>query len=193
MKPRSSTNPLVVIGENSFIRLSEDEGATIAARASHWRVYWSPAGVGHALFIDPGRSRPIELYADSVELARYLQTAVECYLYKPFGDVSLSIVSSSFERDGAPPSTYREIVRFRGGEILLEWLDFLRPFNFATEPGDDGRPIGLQTTFIPARQAGWSGTTAAGSGSPWQLLRDGQPCTSACLAWAETWRLPAEP
>jgi hypothetical protein len=145
------------------------------------------------LFIDPGEGRPIELHADSVELVRYLQTAVECYLYKPFGDTSLAIAASSFERVGAPPSAYREIVRGSAGEIVLEWRDFLTPFNFATEPGDDGRPIGLQTTFIPARHAGWSGATPTPSGSPWGLVRDGLPCTSACLAWAETWRLPAEP
>jgi hypothetical protein len=51
----------VMTGENSFIRLSNDSGKTIADRVSHWRVLWSPAGQGHALFIEstgsPARAR----------------------------------------------------------------------------------------------------------------------------------------
>src|SRR3990172_2502663 len=45
-------NDVVMTGENSFIRLSNDGGKTIADRVSHWRVLWSPAGQGHALFIE---------------------------------------------------------------------------------------------------------------------------------------------
>ena len=41
---------VLMTGENSFIRLSNDGGKTIADRVSHWRVLWSPAGQGHALF-----------------------------------------------------------------------------------------------------------------------------------------------
>ncbi len=37
---------VVMTGENSFIRLSDDRGKTIADRVSHWRVLWSPAGQG---------------------------------------------------------------------------------------------------------------------------------------------------
>ena len=43
---------VVMTGENSFIRLSDDGGKTLIDRVSHWRVLWSPAGPGHALFID---------------------------------------------------------------------------------------------------------------------------------------------
>ena len=40
---------VVMTGENSFIRLSNDGGKHLADRVSHWRVLWSPAGQGHAL------------------------------------------------------------------------------------------------------------------------------------------------
>jgi len=43
---------VVMTGENSFIRLSNDGGKTLLDRVSHWRVLWSPAGQGHALFIE---------------------------------------------------------------------------------------------------------------------------------------------
>ena len=45
---------VVMTGENSFIRLSNDGGKTLTDRVSHWRVLWSPAGQGHALFIESG-------------------------------------------------------------------------------------------------------------------------------------------
>ena len=45
-------NEVVLTGENSFIRLSHDGGTTTADRVSHWRIDWSPAGKGHALFIE---------------------------------------------------------------------------------------------------------------------------------------------
>ncbi|TMI04369.1 MAG: hypothetical protein E6H40_19230 [Betaproteobacteria bacterium] len=43
---------VVMTGENSFIRLSNDGGKTLTDRVSHWRVLWSPAGQGHALFVE---------------------------------------------------------------------------------------------------------------------------------------------
>jgi hypothetical protein len=39
---------VVMTGENSFVRLSNDGGKTIADRVSHWRVLWSPAVNGVA-------------------------------------------------------------------------------------------------------------------------------------------------
>ena len=56
---------VVMTGENSFIRLSNDGGSTMADRVSHWRVLWSPAGQGHALFIESALAggKPEELSA----------------------------------------------------------------------------------------------------------------------------------
>ena len=56
---------VVMTGENSFLRLSGDGGKTFVHRTSHWRVLWSPAGQGHALFIESpllgGSPRPAEV------------------------------------------------------------------------------------------------------------------------------------
>jgi hypothetical protein len=43
---------LIMIGENSFVRLTTDNGQSASTKCSHWRVLWSPAGAGHALFVD---------------------------------------------------------------------------------------------------------------------------------------------
>src|SRR4051794_16710535 len=77
---------LILSGENSFLRLSKDGGQSQATRCSHWRVLWSPAGAGHALFVDSGLVGGVRIHADSVPLARFLQKEIEYLLYKPFGD-----------------------------------------------------------------------------------------------------------
>src|SRR5205807_77023 len=81
---------VVMTGENSFIRLSNDGGKTLTDRVSHWRVLWSPAGQGHALFIESGLlGKGPTLYADNAGVARYLQRTIEPLLYKEFGDEPL--------------------------------------------------------------------------------------------------------
>ena len=181
---------MILIGENSFVRLTTDGGKTASTRCSHWRVLWTPAGPGHALFVDSGVTEGVRIYADSVPLVRFLQKEIEYLLYKPFGDVNLPVINATFERDGTPPGQCGEIARADKEEIRLSWSQFLEPFNFAADPGFDGRPIGVQTTFFPARSAQLSVGGRKAPGEPWQMDRGGQPSTTACLAWCESWFRP---
>lgn len=181
---------LLLVGENSFLRLSADGGQQASTRCSHWRVLWTPSGAGHALFVDSGVSDGIRIYADSVPLVRFLQQEIERFLYPPFSDTSLPVLAATFAREGTPPGTCSEVVRSDGEEIRLGWSDFLEPFNFAADPGFDGRPLGVQTTFFPAAAATLSVGGRKAEGEPWKMDRGGRPCTSACLAWCETWFRP---
>jgi len=190
MDIKVNPHELILIGENSFVRLSQDGGKSASTRCSHWRVLWSPAGPGHALFVDSDLVNGVRIYADSEPLVRFLQTAIEYLLYKPFGDVSVTVMAATFAREGTPPGVCAEIVRTDKDEIRLSWSDFLKPFNFAAPPGFDGRPIGVQTTFFPATVAALSLNGAQAEGKPWGLDRGGKPCTTACLAWCETWFRP---
>jgi hypothetical protein len=151
---------------------------------------WSPAGAGHALFVDSPVTDGIRIFADSVPLARFLQTEIEYLLYKPFGDSKLPVSAATFDRNGTPPGTCRELIRAGDKDIQLSWSEFLEPFNFAADPGFDGRPIGVQTTFFPAAAAKFSSAGHSAAGEPWKMDRGGKPCTSACLAWCETWFRP---
>src|SRR4249920_1640092 len=101
---------VVMTGENSFVRLSDDGGKTIVDRVSHWRVLWSPAGQGHALFIESPLTAGIKIYSDNAGVARYLQRTIEILLYKEFADPSLPIVDASFQRTGNSLSTVEERV-----------------------------------------------------------------------------------
>src|SRR5918992_5051604 len=109
---------VLMTGENSFIRLSDDGGKTIAERVSHWRVLWSPAGQGHALFIESSLTgKGPRVYADNPGVARFLQRTIESLLWKPFADESLPIVRAAFSRSGDALSCMEERVVSREDEI----------------------------------------------------------------------------
>ncbi len=190
MELKINPHQLMMIGENSFVRLTKDNGQTAATRCSHWRVLWSPAGPGHALFVDSRLVGGVRIYADNVAMARYLQKEIEYLLYKPFGDLATPVIAATFAREGTPPGVCAEVLHTDTGEIRLSWSDFLTPFNFEAPVGFDGRPIGCQTTFFPANTASLALNGQAAEGTPWRLDRAGKPCTTACLAWCETWFRP---
>jgi hypothetical protein len=190
MELKINPHELILIGENSFVRLSQDGGKTQSTRCSHWRVLWSPAGPGHALFVDSSLVGGVRIYADSAALARFLQKEIEYLLHKPFGDVNIPVGAAAFTREGTPPGVCGEVLRSEKEEIRLSWSDFLTPFNFEAPVGFDNRPIGCQTTFFPAKIASLSLNGRKAEGEPWRLDRGGKPCTTACLAWCETWFRP---
>jgi len=181
----------VMTGENSFIRLSNDGGKTIADRVSHWRVLWSPAGQGHALFIESSLTgKGARIYADNAGVARYLQRTIETLLYKEFADESLPIIDARFERSGNSLSTVEERIVSRADEIILTWWDLMAPFVLTMPPGAMNRPLGVYSTFLPARSAQLSVNGAAATAKVFPQERSGRPSSSCCLAWSETWTKP---
>ena len=112
---------VVMTGENSFVRLSHDGGKTIAERVSHWRVLWSPAGQGHALFIESSLLKGTRIYSDNPGVARFLQRTIEALLHPPFADESLPVIDARFTRGGNSLSTVEERIKSRSHEIVLTW------------------------------------------------------------------------
>jgi hypothetical protein len=180
----------VMTGENSFIRLSGDGGTTISDRCSHWRVLWSPAGQGHVLFMESSLQKSIAIYSDNAAVARFLQRTIEALLHKPFADESLPIIDAKFERTGNSLSTVEERVVSRGGEVVLTWWDFMAPFVLTMAPGVMNRPLGVYSTFIPAKGAQLSVNGQAAKQAVFAQERGGRPSSSAVLAWSETWVRP---
>ncbi|HSG76851.1 MAG TPA: hypothetical protein VLA30_12025 [Burkholderiales bacterium] len=181
----------VMTGENSFVRLSDDGGKTLAERVSHWRVLWSPAGQGHALFIESTLTgKGPRVYADNAGVARYLQRLIEVLLHKPFADESLPVVDARFERTGNSLSTVEERVIARNDEIVLSWWDLMPPFILTMPPGTLNRPLGVYSTFLPARSAQLSVNGRAATARVFAQERSGRASSSCCLAWSETWTRP---
>lgn len=181
---------VVMTGENSFVRLSMDGGKTIADRVSHWRVLWSPAGQGHALFVESPLTKGLRVYADNAGVARFLQRTIELLLHKPFADESLPIIDAEFERTGNSLSTVEERVISDEDEVILSWWDLMAPFVLTVPPGAMDRPIGVYSTFLPARGAQLSVNGAAATAKVFLQDRFGKPGSSCCLAWSETWTKP---
>lgn len=181
----------VMTGENSFLRLSTDDGATFTHRASHWRVLWSPVGQGHVLFLEsPLVGKAPRIYADNPAVARFLQRTIEVMLHKPFADESLPIMDAKFERAGHSLSTVEERIVSARDTILMSWWDLMPPFVLTMPPGTMSRPLGVYSTFLPARAAQLVVNDAAAEGRPIPQDRSGRPMTSCCLAWSETWTKP---
>src|SRR2546423_62772 len=131
-------NEVLMTGENSFIRLSRDAGKTLADRASHWRVLWCPAGAGTVLFLQSELTdNKVRIYSDNPAVA----------------DTSLPVIGAEFARGGDARSTAFETITSTTDRIRMTWWDTLEPFVLTMAPGTNGRPIGVFSTFFPARSA----------------------------------------
>ena len=191
MTPPVDPNEVLMTGENSFIRLSPDGGKTQSDRVSHWRVLWCPAGAGHALFVQSELTGgKVRVYTDNEAVARWLQTTIESLLYPAFADASLQVELADFSRSGGVGAGASEHMLTKDIEIVLSWSDFLPPFVLTLPPGFNNRPIGVFSTFFPARTAQILLNGNAASGKAWLEKRGDRDASSACLAWSETWVKP---
>ncbi|MGQ0549977.1 MAG: hypothetical protein ACT4PY_09970 [Armatimonadota bacterium] len=186
-------NVLLMTGENSFVRLSRDGGATTSDLFSHWRVLWCPAGPGHTLFVrselTDGR---VLIYSDNIAVTRWLQSTIESVLQSPFSDTSEPAIAARFGRSGDPRSEATERVVAADAVILLTWYDFMEGFVLNAPPGFNNRPLGVFSTFFPARSAQVSLNGRFAEGKPWLQTRGDRQSSSACLAWSETWVRPRD-
>ncbi len=184
-------NDPIMTGENSFIRLSHDAGKTQSDRYSHWRVLWCPAGAGHALFMQSELTAgKVKIFSDNVAVARWLQRNIETLLFPAFADEKIAIVSADFMRHGDAQSSAIETVTSSENEITLTWYDFIAPLVLTQPPGFNNRPIGVFSTFFPARAAQVEMDGDVTTGLPWEEMRGDRKSSSACLAWSETWVKP---
>ena len=188
-------NDVLMTGENSFIRLSADGGKTHSTRVSHWRVLWCASGAGHVMFVQSPLTRNrVQIYSDNVAVARWLQRNVETLLYPAFSDDTLPILDATFDRSGGARSAAVETVTSATEHVVLTWYDFIPPFVLTMAPGMGNRPIGVFSTFFPARSAQVEMNGDFAPDKPWLEMRGDRQSSSACLAWSETWvRPPSSP
>ncbi len=184
-------NNVVMTGENSFIRLSPDGGKTHTTRVSHWRVLWCPAGAGHAMFMQsPLIQNRVQIYSDNMAVARWLQREIETLLYPAFADISLPVIDAQFSRTGSPHSSSVETVDSAVDSIVLTWHDCIEPFVLTMAPGMGNRPIGVYSTFFPAKSAQIEMNGQFAPHATWLEMRGDRQSSSACLALSETWVKP---
>jgi hypothetical protein len=191
MTPPVDPNEVMMTGENSFVRLSPDGGKTQTDRVSHWRVLWCPDGAGHAMFVQSTLTGgQVRVYSDNPAVARWLQKNIETLLYPAFADDKLPVTAAKFSRSGDARSTAVETIVAGSEQIRLTWSDTITPFVLNAPPGFNNRPIGVFSTFFPARAATLEINGKAAPGKPWPEMRGDRQGSSACLAWSETWVKP---
>ncbi|HEX6082643.1 MAG TPA: hypothetical protein VF197_23620 [Methylomirabilota bacterium] len=189
--PPVDPNAVLMTGENSFIRLSPDGGTTLSDRASHWRVLWCPAGGGHALFLQSTLTGgQVKIYSDNIAVARWLQTSIEKLLFPAFADTSVPVIAARFDRHGGPWSTATETVTATDARVTMSWYDCIEPFVLHAPPGFNDRPIGVFSTFFPARSAQLEVNGRVATAQVWPEMRGDRQGSSATLAWSETWVKP---
>jgi hypothetical protein len=185
---------VAVIGENPGIRLVMKEGAPPSTSVSFWRVYQSPAGMGHVCFVtsdvtgDGPTPDDVRLaFADNEQLAGYVATQLMTAFDKAYADEPFPVRRASFERSGDTATAWKESIKADGYAIDLVWRDFYDPFAIESHVGVPHNPYTILSTFIPAKSADVTinGARAAGTATP--RMRGNRQSSSAFLAFAETW------
>jgi len=193
MAATNPTDPAQVrlTGENSFIRLLQQEGGTQTTRASHWRVLYSPGGPGHVLYFKSDLiDDEVRIYSDNIGLARWLQGEIESMLFPEFADQSIPVIDAIFTKAGDGRSFWTEKVESGDDDILLAWHDFVDPFMLVVPAGSGGRPHGVYSCFIPAMQAQITVNGDVAAGIVGKEMRGDKQSSTAVLAWSETWVRP---
>ena len=132
----------------------------------------------------------MRIFSDNIAVARWLQKSIETLLFPAFADTSIPVVSASFERDGGPWSSATESVVSADHVITMTWYDTIEPFVLNAPPGFNDRPIGVFSTFFPAKSAQLEMDGRVATGSVWAEMRGDRQGSSATLAWSETWVKP---
>jgi len=73
---------------------------------------------------------------------------------------------------------------------VLTWWDLMPPFILTMPPGTMNRPLGVYSTFLPAKNAQISVNGQASSAKVFPQERSGRASSSAVLAWSESWTRP---
>ena len=185
-------NSVRMTGENSFIRLSAEQGGPLTTRVSHWRVLLSPGGPGHVLFLkSDGVDDEVQVYSDNIALARWLQEEIESMLFPEFADQSIPVIEAVFSRSGDTNSFWTESVESEGDSISLTWYDFGEPYMLVAPSGTTpGRAHGVYSCFVPARSVQITINGEVAQGKVFQEMRGDKVSSTACLAWSETWVRP---
>jgi len=123
-------------------------------------------------------------------VARWLQKSIEALLFPEFADTGLPIIDAEFSRGGDARSSAFETITSASDRVRMTWWDTIEPFVLSMAPGTNGRPIGVFSTFFPARSAQLELNGRFATAQVWAEQRGDRQGSSACLAWSETWVKP---
>jgi len=184
-------NRVIVTGENQFARLSEKDGDPHSTEASFWRIIFSPAGPGHALYLKSELTQDRwSIYSDNIAMARWLQRTVQGMLAEPLKDLAIPVVDASFGRTGDARSFWTETITTASGAIALTLSEFGDPILVHTRPSaaqPNPRRYGVCTVLVPALEARLTLNGMHAKGQAWPRDRLGRPYSTSGLGLSESW------
>ena len=175
-------------GENPFLRLkgtSDGEDTTVCAL---WRAHHCVAGPGHALFVrSPATDDKVLILTDNEKLLRWVQK-IEALLRPPFGDETLPFTIASFSHEGDTLTTYHEIAKAPGLDVVLSWSGLGGGYLISLEPGNDiAGHWGVASFMLPAQSGELVVNGRKAPGSAFSEPMAGKASSTAALAFAENW------
>ena len=182
-------NSVIVTGENSVIRLSNNDNDAFTTQASFWRILTCPAGPGDVLYLKSELTEDRwRIYSDNIAMARWLQSTVVGAINAELLDPAIPVVHAQFSKSGDARDFWTERLDADDERIALTWYKLGDPFLVHTQPNSvSGRPYGMCTVLIPALGARLTRNGIEAKGRPWPRDREGRPSSTCVLGLCESW------
>jgi hypothetical protein len=182
-------NRVILTGENSVIRLSNNDSDSFTTNATFWRIVSSGAGPGHVLYLKSELTEARwRIYSDNIAMARLLQSTVLGAIYAELLDRTIAVIDAQFNKSGDVPDFWTERLVTRDEEVVLTWYEMGEPFLVHTQPNAvPGRPYGMCTVLVPALGARLTHNGIDAQGRPWPRQREGHPSSTCVLGLCESW------
>jgi hypothetical protein len=182
-------NRVILIGENSVIRLSNSDSDTFTTNASFWRILSCEGGLGRVLYLKSELTEARwRIYSDNIAMTRWLQSTVLGTINSELLDLTIAVTDAQFSQSGNTRDFWTERLEARDEEIVLTWYEMGEPLLVHTQPNAiPGRPYGMCTVLVPALGARLSRNGIEAQGRPWPREREGHPSSTCVLGLCESW------
>ena len=184
----TDTGELRVVGDNPVMYLYSDSKSDPSTSINLWRVCFSPAGPGNALFWHSEVSGGVRILGDNAELCRWLQGEI-LRPSLPFKSADLPIGKASFTWNIAMPAHLSATIRSETDVIDLSWYDFDSGFAGHTAPElENGETHGHYAVYFRAKGFEVTRNGETIPGRPGILNRNERELTTTFVALAESWQ-----
>ena len=134
------------------------------------------------------------IYSDNRELVSWLQATVQGMLNPETASERIAVLEAAFSRQGDLRGSWTQKVHAGTDEFVLTWSNLIAPLLMAHD-----RPEQLPRQEIRCQRRHDSGLGAEltlngrkAPGRVWPCKYDGQPFSTAALAFSESWREAAD-
>jgi hypothetical protein len=153
-------NRVIFTGENSAIRLSNNDRDSFTTNATFWRAVSSGAGSGHVLYLKSELTEARwRIYSDNIAMARLLQSTVLGAIYAELLDPTIAVIDAQFSKSGDVRDFWTERLVTRDEEVVLTWYEMGEPFLVHTQPNAVPGRVGLgrgNAKAVPPVPAFWA-------------------------------------